>query len=135
MANLRDLQSAIFQADLIPTEKLVGLCVAFHINRRTQTTRLRQSTIADECGLSVRSVQRAFRALREVGLFEMRITGRSLIIHVCTGNNTSKVEPPQEAGQLRQICYQKPWDYDTELSTRVEEQDKRERERIIREKS
>ena len=130
MKSVRDLQNAILQADLMPAEKLVGLCVAFHINRKTQTTRLRQATIAEECGLSVRSVQRAFKALRDAGLLAMKTTGRSPIIQVSTGNNTGNVEPPQEAGQIRHQRRKKPWEYDTEFSTAAEEQDKRERERL-----
>ena len=132
MRSVRDLQNAILQADLMPTEKLVGLCVAFHINKRTQTTRLRQATIAEECGLSVRSVQRAFKALRDAGLLEMKATGRSPIIHV-TGNNTGNVEGPQEAPQRGHEKRKKPWEYDTEFSTVSEEQDKRERDRLARE--
>ena len=133
MKSVRDLQNAILQADLTPTEKLVGLCVAFHVNRKTQTTRLRQSTIAEECGLSVRSVKRAFKALRDAGLLDMQVTGRSPIIHVCTGNNTGNVEGPQEAPQRGHEKRKMPWEYDTTLSTIAEEQDKRERERLKRE--
>ena len=133
MKSVRDLQNAILQADLMPTEKLVGLCVAFHINRKTQATRLRQATIAEECGLSVRSVKRAFRALRDAGLLEMQTTGRSPIIHVCTGNNTGNVEGPREAPQRGHEKRKMPWEYDTEFSTVAEEQDKRERERLARE--
>ena len=133
MTSVRDLQNAILQADLMPTEKLVGLCVAFHLNAKTKTTRLRQATIAEECGLSVRSVKRAFKALRDSGLLEMQATGRSPIIHVCTGNNTGNVEGPRVAPQLGQIEHRKPWEYDTEFSTVAEEQDKRERERLVRE--
>lgn len=129
MRSVRDLQNAILQADLMPTEKLVGLCVAFHVNKRTQTTRLRQSTIAEECGLSVRSVQRAFKALRDAGLLEMKTTGRSPIIQISTGN----VEPPPVAAQIRHEKRKMPWEYDTEFSTAAEEQDKRERERLRRE--
>jgi len=130
---VRDLQNAILQADLTPTEKLVGLCVAFHVNRRTQMTRLRQSTMAEECGLSVRSVQRAFKALRDAGILDMKATGRSPIIYVGTGNNTGNVEPPLEAGQIRHEKRRMPWEYDTALSTEAEEKDKRERERLARE--
>ena len=133
MTSVRDLQNAILQADLTPTEKLVGLCVAFHVNRKTQTTRLRQSTIAEECGLSVRSAQRSFKSLRDAGLLDMKTTGRSPIIYVCTGNNTGNVEPPLEAGQIRHQRRRMPWEYDTGLSTTAEEQDKRERERLARE--
>ena len=132
MTSVRDLQSAILQVDLMPTEKLVGLCVAFHINHRTQKTRIRQNTIAEECGLSVRSVKRAFKALREAGLLEMQATGRSSIIHV-TGNNTGNVEGPRVAPQRGQMEHKMPWEYDTEWSTVAEEQDKRERERLARE--
>lgn len=133
MKSVRDFQNAILQADLMPSEKLVGLCVAFHVNHRTQKTRLRQNTIAEDCGLSVRSVKRAFKALREAGLLEMQATGRSPIIHVCTGNNTGNVEGPRVAHQRGQIERKMPWEYDTELSTVAEEQDKRERERLARE--
>ena len=134
MKSVRDLQNAILQADLMPTEKLVGLCVAFHINKRTQSTRLRQATIAEECGLSVRSVKRAFKALRDFGLLEMQATGRSPIIRIGTGNNTGNVEGPQEAPQRGHEKRKMPWEYDTEFSTAAEEQDKRERERLAREK-
>ena len=132
--SVRDLQNAILQADLMPTEKLVGLCVAFHINKRTQSTRLRQDTIAEECGLSVRSVKRAFKALRDSGLLEMQATGRSPIIHF-TGNNTGNVEGPQVAPQRGHEKRKMPWEYDTEFSTAAEEQDKRERERLAREQN
>lgn len=135
MRSVRDLQNAILQADLMPTEKLVGLCVAFHINRKTQTTRLRQSTIAEECGLSVRSVQRAFKALREAGVLDTKCTGRSPIIQISSGNNTGNVEPPLEAGQIRHQKRKMSWEYDIEFSTVAEEQDKRERERLAREQN
>lgn len=135
MKSVRDLQNAILQADLMPTEKLVGLCVAFHVNRRTQATRLRQATIAEECGLSVRSVKRAFKALRDSRLLEMQATGRSPIIRIGTGNNTGNVEGPLVAPQRGQMEHKMPWEYDTELSTVVEEQDKRERERLAREQN
>lgn len=117
----------------MPTEKLVGLCVAFHINRRTQATRLRQATIAEECGLSVRSVKRAFKSLRDAGLLDMQATGRSPIIRIGTGNNTGNVEGPDEAPQRGHEKRKMPWEYDTALSTTAEEQDKRERERLKRE--
>ena len=135
MKSIRDLQNAILQADLSPTEKLVGLCVAFHINQRTQTTRLRQATVAEECGLSVRSVKRAFKGLRDAGLLDMQATGRSPIIHVSTGNNTGNVEGPLVAHQMGQMKRKMPWEYDTEYSTAAEEQDKRERAQIEREKA
>lgn len=128
MKSVRDLQNAILQADLMPTEKLVGLCVAFHLNAKTKTTRLRQATIAEECGMSVRSVKRAFKALRDSGLIETQATGRSPIIHVCTGNNTGNVEGPQVAPQRGQMEHRMPWEYEV-----AEEQDKRERERLARE--
>lgn len=135
MTSVRDLQNAILQADLMPTEKLVGLCVAFHVNRKTQMTRLRQATVAEECGLSVRSVKRAFRALRDSGVLEMQATGRSPIIRIGTGNNTGNVEGPQVAPQRGHEKRKMPWEYDTEFSTAAEEQDKRERERLAKEQN
>lgn len=135
MKSVRDLQNAILQADLMPTEKLVGLCIAFHINRRTQATRLRQATIAEECGLSVRAVKRAFKALRDSGLLEMQATGRSPIIRIGTGNDTGNVEGPPVAPQRGHEKRKMPWEYDTEFSTAAEEQDKRERERLAREQN
>lgn len=135
MKSVRDLQNAILQADLMPSEKLVGLCVAFHLNAKTKTTRLRQATIAEECGLSVRSVKRAFKALRDSGLLEMQATGRSPIIRIGTGNNTGNVEGPQVVLQRGHEKRKMPWEYDTEFSTAAEEQDKRERERLAREQN
>lgn len=133
MKSIRDMQNAVLHADILPTEKLVGLCVAFHLNAKTKTTRLRQDTIAEECGLSVRSVKRAFRALREAGLLQMQDTGRSKIIRLCTGNITGNVEGPPVSPQRGQTEHKRPWEYDLEFSSIAEEKDKRERERLARE--
>ena len=133
MKSVRDMQNSVLHADLLPTEKLVGLCLAFHLNAKTKTTRLRQDTIAEECGLSIRSVKRAFKALREAGLLQTQTTGRSKIIRLCTGNNTGNVEGPLVSPQRGQTEHKMPWEYDTEWSTVAEEQDKRERERLARE--
>ena len=47
------LQKALLAADLLPTEKLVGMVVAFHIHPKQGCWRIGQAVIARECGISV----------------------------------------------------------------------------------
>ena len=51
------LQRQLLQAELLPTEKLVGMVLALHMDKRTGKIRVRQETVAQECGVSVRTVR------------------------------------------------------------------------------
>lgn len=45
------LQRQLLQAELPPTEKLVGMVLALHMDKRTGKIRVRQETVAQECGV------------------------------------------------------------------------------------
>ena len=74
------LQRLILATDLMPTEKLVGMALALHMNVKAGHIRMKQETIAKECGFSRRTVVRAVLALVAAGVFESRRTGRTAIL-------------------------------------------------------
>lgn len=74
------IQRRILATDLMPTEKLVGMALALHVNIRAGHIRIKQETIAKECGFSRRTVVRAVNALVAAGVFESRRTGRTAIL-------------------------------------------------------
>ena len=76
------LQRQLLQAELLPTEKLVGMVLALHMDKRTGKIRVRQETVAQECGVSVRTVRRAVAALVSSGVFTSTATGRSSVLPV-----------------------------------------------------
>ena len=74
------IQRLILAADLTPTEKLVGMALALHLNVRAGHVRMKQQTIANACGFSRRTVVRAVISLVAAGIFESRRTGRTAIL-------------------------------------------------------
>ena len=74
------LQRQLLQAELPPTEKLVGMVLAIHMDKRTGKIRVRQKTVARECGVSARTVRRAVAALVSSGVFVSVATGRSSVL-------------------------------------------------------
>ena len=74
------IQRLILATDLMPTEKLVGMALALHMNVKAGHIRMKQETIAKECGFSRRTVVRAVLALVTAGVFESRRTGRTAIL-------------------------------------------------------
>ena len=133
------IQRRILAADLTPTEKLVGMALALHINLSTGCIRIRQATTAQECGLSTSTVKRAVRGLIEAGIFDSRRTGRATILIPLDGaasvKNSGIVERSlvtHQIGHGRPIRSRQrsmPWDIDTTLSTLAEELHKREEAR------
>ena len=99
-----DLQRRVLAADLAPTDKLVGLAYALHLDGRTGTARVRQQRIAAECGLSPRTVRRAMRELERVGLIETQRTGRSVIVRVGEGIESGRVERTPVSYQSGHPC-------------------------------
>ena len=74
------LQRQLLQAELLPTEKLVGMVLALHMDKRTGKIRVRQETVAQECGVSARTVRRAVAALVSSGVFVSVAPGRSSVL-------------------------------------------------------
>lgn len=130
-------QRWILQQELLPTEKLVGMALALHIDRKTGKIRVRQEIIAQECGVSTRTVRRAVSSLVAERIFSSQQTGRSAIL-VPLGKECGIVDRPpvtyltghQRPTGRREKAH---FDLDTSLSTRVEEQNKRDEKRFLRE--
>ena len=130
------IQRLLLAADLTPTEKLVGMALALHVNLSTGQIRIRQATTAQECGLSSRSVMRAVRGLVAAGIFESKRTGRATILTTAeaqaeSGKNSGIVERSLvtyligHGRPIRRRQRSMPWDLDTTLSTPAEERCKR----------
>ena len=121
------LCKSVLAASLLPTEKLVGMVIAFHVHRKGKFSRIRQETLAKECGVSIPTIKRAVAALRKERLIQVKTTGRaSYFVPLLKDSTYVEVSPviPQTAHQ-RAIGRQNPWDLDTVFSTRAEEQYKR----------
>lgn len=132
-------QRWILQQELLPTEKLVGMAIALHIDRKTGKIRVRQEIIAQECGVSTRTVRRAIASLVAEGILSSQKTGRSAIL-VPLGKECGIVDRPPVTYQIGHQCPTRRrekahFDLDTSLSTRVEEQNKRDEKRFLREKA
>lgn len=133
------LQRRLLQAELLPTEKLVGMALALHMDKRTGKIRVRQETVAQECGVSVRTVRRAVAALVSSGVFTSTATGRSSVLAAGSGKSTGRVDRPPVSCQTGHRCphlkrKRAPWEYDLAYSTRPEEEEKRGHERFLRER-
>lgn len=121
------LQKALLCADLTPTEKLVGMVIAYHIHRKRKLSRVRQDTIAKECGVSIPTVKRAVSALRRERFIDIQTTGRAsfyraIVKDLCYVEGSPMI--PQK-DQQRSITRGKPWELDTVFSTTAEEKYKR----------
>lgn len=141
------LQKTILAHPLMPAEKLVGMALAYHINRKTGKVRVGQRTIAEETGYSQRTVKRAVKALVEAGIFEIVHTGRaSILVPIeqdgeggSSGNICGIVEGPSVSHQMGHGWHigpkkMSPFEYDTTYSTLAEEKIKRENEAWRRER-
>ncbi len=121
------LTKALVAAELLPTEKLVGMIVAYHIHPKQRCWRIGQAALARECGISVPTVKRAITALVRGGYIEVKRTGRtakyyaSLKCHIKVDSSPMSYQKDHP----RSISNGNPWDLDTEYSTRAEEQYKR----------
>lgn len=131
------LQRVILKMDLLPGERYVGMVLALHLNQKTETIQVRQKTLIEETGYSRNTVQKALQRLIASGVFISQQTGRAAVLAL--GNNTGNMDTPNTGHQLPQkLGYRRKWkgasfDLDTSLSTRVEEQNKRDEKRFQRE--
>lgn len=113
------------------------MALALHIDRKTGKIRARQEIIAQECGVSTRTVRRAIASLVAEGILSSQQTGRSAVL-VPLGKECGIVDRPRVAYQIGHQCPTRRrekahFDLDTSLSTRVEEQNKRDEKRFQRE--
>lgn len=121
------LQKALVSAELMPTEKLVGMIVAYHIHPKRGCWRIGQAAIARECGISVPTVKRAITALCKAGYIDVKRTGRTAKYYACLKCHIKYDSSPMsyQRDHQRAISKDNPWDLDTEFSTKAEEQYKR----------
>lgn len=133
------LQRVILKMDLLPGERYVGMVLALHLNQKTGTIQVRQKTLIEETGYSRNTVQKALQRLIASGVFISQQTGRAAVLAL--GNNTGNMDTPNTGHQLPQkLGYRRKrkesaFDLDTSLSTRVEEQNKRDEKRFQREQN
>ena len=126
------VQRAILQTELQPTDKLVGMVLALHMDRKTGKIRVRQKTIAEECGVSDRTVRKAIANLVDAAVFTSQRTGRAAIL-IPLWKESGRVERKPASDQTgTQVPL---WVLDTTLSTRLEEEEKRGHARFLREKA
>ena len=121
------LCKSVLAASLLPTEKLVGMAIAFHIHRKTKFSRVRQETLAAECGVSIPTVKRALAALKKEGLIDVQTTGRASYYRPVVKDSCYVEGSPvsYQKAHGRYIAVQSPWALDTEFSTKAEERYKR----------
>ena len=117
------LQKALLAADLMPTEKLVGLCIAYHIHGKRKFSKVRQDTIAHECGVSLATVKRALLALRHAEFIDVRKTGRSCVYQGIVKDLRLYDSSPMSYQTAHQRASR--YELDTEFSTKAEEENKR----------
>jgi DNA-binding transcriptional ArsR family regulator len=121
------LSKAILVASLMPTEKLIGLALAYHINARTKKWKISQARIAEECGVSTRTVRRAIRALEAGGYITVKQSGRKCIFEKPLKSlvNYDRTPVSYQSGHGCPLNSRKSWELDTEYSTKCEEEYKR----------
>ena len=120
------LQKALLCAELTPTEKLVGMTIAYHIHRKRKLSRVRQETIALECGVSIPTVKRAVAALRRERFIDVQKTGRASFYRTVKDSCYVEGSPMIHLRDHQQhTAHAKPWVLDTEFSTAAEEKYKR----------
>mgnify|MGYP003478435215 CR=1 FL=1 len=111
------IQRRILATDLMPTEKLVGMALALHMNVKAGHIRMKQETIAKECGFSRRTVVRAVLALVAAGGFESRRTGRTALLVPAESSAgarvTSEVSPMSQQAAKRERFMGMPADQHT----------------------
>ena len=121
------LQKALLGADLLPTEKLVGMVVAFHIHPKQGCWRIGQAAIAHECGVSIPTVKRAVSSLIKAGFITVKRTGRTAKYYASVKCHIKVEGSPviHQKDHSRSIKRAHPWELDTQFSTRAEEEYKR----------
>ena len=120
-------------------ERWAGALIAVHLDTRKNQIRVRQSLIAEEAGLKERCVRGAVAKMVAAGIFRKVRTQTGLVL-VPT---ISAPGPVKESVNIHRHRYaaptgthmpvgktKAPWEYDLELSSRAEEEYKRQEARF-----
>jgi len=126
------------------TEKFIGMTYALHLNIKTGIIRVKQATIARECGCTDRTVRAAVAQLVKVGIYENVRTGRTSLLKIACKDNcnitSGKQVPVRPEATFRSASANElnlqetkaknprnmmPWEYDPSITTHGEEAYKR----------
>ena len=120
-------------------EKFAGAILALHLDRAKGFIKVRQSVIAEECGLTVRVVQSAVKKMISGGVFEVKRTPRALILKPLPSVKKSVKKHMNARAYHRRTDMQitnaegyDPFNPDTTLSSAAEELHKREEARAAK---
>ena len=148
MTNSYALIRAIVNTEgMTNAEKVAGVMLSLHLNRRKNQIAVRQSVIAKECGLTERCVCRAVAKMVRAGIFEKhKVKTCVVLVPLLTPDAASVKESVyimkrNKTGvscitRTQRVVSEKnrlPWDYDLTYSTAAEEKAKREENRFLRE--
>jgi len=121
-------------------EKFAGAILALHLDRAKGFIKVRQSVIAEECGLTVRVVQSSVKKMISGGIFEAKRTPRALILKPLPSVKKSVKKHMNARAYHRRTDMQvtnaegyDPFNPDTTLSSMAEERGKVEQARFLRE--
>ncbi len=120
---------------MTPAERWAGAMIAVHLDTKQNQIRVRQSLVAEESGLKKRSVRGAVAKMVAAGLFRKVRTQKGLVLIptlVAQGTpvkesvNTHRHAHAGRSGTYMPVGKTKaPWEYELELSSRAEEEYKR----------
>lgn len=144
MINSYAIIRAIANVDgMTPAERWAGSVIAVHLDMRRNQIRVRQKLIAEESGLKERCVRGAVAKMVAAGIFRKIRTQTGIVLVPTLGDQRTPVKESvnihRHAHAGRSGTYmpvgktKAPWEYDLELSSRAEEEYKRQEARFTAE--
>ena len=140
MINSYAIIRAIANVDgMTPAERWAGSVIAVHLDMRRNQIRVRQELIAEESGLKERCVRGAVAKMGAAGIFRKIRTQTGIVLVPTLVDQT----PVKESVNIHRHAHaaptgmympvgktKAPWEYDLELSSRAEEEYKRQEARF-----
>lgn len=130
---------------MTPAERWAGAMIAVHLDTKRNQIRVRQSLIAEESGLKERCVRGAVAKMVAAGIFRKVRTQKGLVLvptlvdqgtPVKESVNIHRHVRAAPTGMSVPVGRAKaPWEYDLELSSRAEEEHKRQEARFALEEA
>lgn len=141
MINSYAIIRAIANLDgMTPAERWAGSVIAVHLDMRRNQIRVRQELIAEESGLKERCVRGAVAKMVAAGIFRKVRTQTGIVLvptlvdqgtPVKKSVNIHRHTDAAPTGMYMPVGKTKaPWEYDLELSSRAEEEYKRQEARF-----
>lgn len=130
---------------MTPAERWAGAMIAVHLDTKRNQIRVRQILIAEESGLKERCVRGAVAKMVAAGIFRKIRTQKGLVlvptlVDQGTPVKESVIYPPARSCRSDRHVHagrkgEAPWEYDLELSSRAEEEYKRQEARFALEEA